>query len=97
MCSNDAKSCHDRIAHPVAKASMMRLGTTAVAIDLMFETIQHLRHYIRTAYGDSTISFGGNPRQGDPPKQGPGQGNGCGPAIWADVSTPALNLLRAHG
>jgi hypothetical protein len=42
MCSNDAKSCYNRIAHSVAKASMMCLGTPAVAIALMFETIQRL-------------------------------------------------------
>jgi hypothetical protein len=97
MCSNDAKSCYDRVVHSIAKASMMRLGTPSVAIDLMFETIQRLKHFIRTAYGDSEISFGGDPRSGDPPKHGVGQGNGCGPAIWAAVSTPALDMLRASG
>jgi hypothetical protein len=75
----------------------MRLGAPTIPIDLMFETIQRLQHFIRTAYGDSEISFGSDPRPGDPPKHGVGQGNGCGPAIRAAVSTPPLDLLWANG
>jgi hypothetical protein len=97
MCSNNAKSCYDCIVHSVAKAAKMRLGAPPIPIDLMFETIQRLQHFIRTAYGDSEILFGGDHRPGNPPKHGVGQGNGCGPAIWAAVSTPPLDLLRANG
>ena len=31
------------------------------------------------------------------PIHGIGQGNGAGPAIWAVVSTPLLNILREKG
>ena len=31
------------------------------------------------------------------PIHGTGQGNGASPAIWAVVSTPILNMLRAEG
>jgi hypothetical protein len=61
----------------------------------MFSTIQNLKHYIWTVYGDSTISFGGDIWL--VPIQGVGQGNGAGPQIWAAVSTPVLNLLRDMG
>ena len=61
----------------------------------MFTTIQNLDHYIRTVYGDSTLSFSG--KLWTVPIQGVGQGNGAGPQIWAVVSTPVLNMLRAEG
>ena len=61
----------------------------------MFSTIQSLNHYIRTIYGDSDLSFTG--ALWTVPIQGVGQGNGAGPQIWALVSTPILNLLRAEG
>jgi hypothetical protein len=61
----------------------------------MFTTIQSLHHYIRAIYGDSIQQFCG--ALWDVPIQGVGQGNGAGPQIWAVVSTPVLNMLRAKG
>ena len=61
----------------------------------MFTTIQNLKHHIRTVYGDSGIKFGG--KLWVVPVQGIGQGNGAGPTMWALVSTPVLNMLRAEG
>jgi hypothetical protein len=97
MCFNDAKSCYDRIIHLVAKLALLHCGAPEPTVDLMFDVIRRLRHNIRTAFGDSTVSYGGNPKLGDPPKHGVGQGNGAGPAIWAVLSTPALDLLRSQG
>ncbi len=61
----------------------------------MFGTIQQLRHFVCTAYGDSLQSFSGT--ISSKPIQGLGQGNGAGPAIWAIVSSPILNLVRTTG
>jgi hypothetical protein len=60
----------------------------------MFEMIQKLEHHVRTVFGESKIGF---VQQGPKPLQGVGQGNGAGPQIWALVSTPVLNMLRAEG
>jgi hypothetical protein len=57
VCSNDAKSCYDRIVHSVAKIDMMRCGIGANQVDAMFSTIQRLEHFIRTAHGDTSISY----------------------------------------
>jgi hypothetical protein len=97
MCSNDAKSCYDRIIHSVAKLALLRCGAPEPTVDLMFDAIPRLRHHICTAFGDSTVSYGGDPKPGDPPKHGVSQGNGTGPAIWAVLSTPALDLLHSQG
>jgi hypothetical protein len=61
----------------------------------MFSMIQNLKHYVRTIYGDSSLSFGGT--LWTVPIQGVGQGNGAGPQIWAVVSTPVLNMLCSEG
>jgi hypothetical protein len=95
VCSNDAKSCYDRIVHSVASLAMQRVGTPVEPIVCMFTTIQNLQHRIRTVYGDSTIGFSG--RLFTIPIQGVGQGNGVGPQIWAVVSTPIFDMLRAMG
>ena len=95
ICSNDAKSCYDRIVHSMASLSMQHVKVPPGPKICMFSTIQSLNHYIRTIYGDSDLSFTG--ALWTVPIQGVGQGNGAGPQIWALVSTLVLNLLRAKG
>ena len=94
-CANDAKSCYDQIVHSVASLCMQRCGVQEAPALSMFKCIQQLRHHIRTAYGTSTRWFGGDDQTVIP--HGIGQGNGAGPAIWAVVSTPVLNMLRDEG
>ena len=93
--SNDAKSCYDRIVHSVAMICMRRLGFPKEPLQSMFETIQELDHFIRTSFGDSDSSYSG--RDKSVPIQTIGQGNGCGPQLWAAVSTALLNLMRHEG
>ena len=53
LCSNDAKSCYDRIIHPLVMMALRRLGVPKGPIYSMIESFQTMKHYIRTAYGDS--------------------------------------------
>ena len=95
LCSNDAKSCYDRIGHSSAGMAMQRCGVPPRLVDASLGPIQRLRHYIRTTYGDSTTFFSAAGHE--VPVQGIGQGNGAGPAIWAVVSTPIFNAMRQRG
>lgn len=61
----------------------------------MLRPIRKLQHTIRTAYGDSRQTYGGDSWERDP--SGICQGNGAGPAIWALVSSPLLQMLREAG
>ncbi len=73
---------------------MRRLGAPLNAVKCMFGALQNAAHKICTAYGTSTQTHG----QGrTPPYQGLGQSNGCGPAGWAAVSTPIINMMRTAG
>jgi hypothetical protein len=94
LCSNDAKSCYDRIVHNIASLCMQRVGAPIGPIKSMFHTIQSLSHHVRTVFGESVAGF---KHKGPTPIQGVGQGNGAGPQIWALVSSPVLNMLRAQG
>jgi hypothetical protein len=95
ICSNDAKSCYDLIGHTQAAISMQRMGVPKTFINCLFTTLQEAVHQVRTDFGDSKNYYSG--KVWLVPIQGIGQEKGVGPAIWAVVSTPLLNVLRAKG
>ena len=97
LCSNDAKSCYDRILHSITSLSMRRLGIPEPPIDCMLTCIQKMEHFIRTTHGDSDHAYSSN--HTPIPFQGVLQGNGASPSIWVAVSTPLLNMMRQaqHG
>ena len=94
LCSNNAKSCYNRIVHSFASIAMRRLGAHPPAVQSMLQTIQAAKHHIITAFGPSDTHFGSGRH---PPLQGLGQGNGGAPAGWTAVSTPLINLMRSSG
>jgi hypothetical protein len=93
LCSNDAKSCYDRILHAIATICMRRVGVPKKICLMMFGTLAKVKHYIRTTYGDSTTSYSCI----EIPFQGIYQGNGAGPGIWLLVSIPIINMLKTAG
>ena len=95
LCSNDAKSCYDRVVHSIASICMQRVGVPQEPIVCMFTTIQNLKHCVRTAYGDSMATV--SRQLWAAPMHGHGQGNGAGPPIWGVVSTPVIYLLQDEG
>jgi hypothetical protein len=94
ICSNDAKSCYDRIIHAVLSICLQRIGMSENPIRSTLETLQQLQHHIRTAFGDSEDFYEASPGQ---PLQGVVQGNGGGPTGWGSVSTPVINMMRTAG
>jgi len=92
LCSNDANSCCDRIVLIIAALSLCHLGAPHSAVRSMIQTLAHLNHHIRMAFGDSESSQGFGKGQGI---AGIGQGNGVGPHIWAAVSTPLFEIMRS--
>jgi hypothetical protein len=93
LCSNDAKSCYDRIVHAIANICLQRVGVQSNTCRVMFGTLQQMKHYVKTAYGTSSQSYGSI----HIPLQGVLQGNGAGPAIWLLISSPLINMLRTQG
>jgi hypothetical protein len=95
LCSNDTKSCYDRVVHSVTSIAMQQQNISDTACICMFTTLQNLEHNVRTIYGDSETRYGGT--LWAVPIHGLGQGNGAGPTIWAVVSAPLLNQMRQRG
>jgi hypothetical protein len=94
ICSNDAKSCYDRIIHAILSICLQRIGMKENPIRSTLETLQQLQHHIRTAFGDSEDFYEASLGQ---PLQGVVQGNGGGPTGWGSVSTPVINMMRSAG
>ena len=92
LCSNDAKSCYDRVVHAIASLAYQRLGVPKPPVHCMLKTIQRMRHHIRTTFGDSAFTMGSDGSL--IPFQGILQGNGASPVTWVLISTPLLNMLR---
>ena len=95
LCSNDAKSCYDRILHSIVGLAYRRLGVASPPVECMLESIQNMKHHIKTSQGISTITL--SKRNTLIPYQGILQGNGAAPTTWVIISTPLLNMLRAAG
>jgi hypothetical protein len=82
MCSNDAKSCYDRIVYSIKSILMQHQNVPASACTCVLTTLQNLHHTVRTIYGDSKSGYGGT--LWTVPYSGVGQGNGAGPAsLWS--------------
>ena len=50
--------CYDIIVHTAA--ALLREGIPHAKIHSMFSTIQRMTHIIRTSFGDSDLTYGGN-------------------------------------
>jgi Reverse transcriptase (RNA-dependent DNA polymerase). len=97
--SCDLKSCYDCILYNLASISLQRIGIPRTEVVTMFDSIQRMTHSVRTTFGDSILSYGGdvNNTKWKSPPQGVLQGNGCGPAIWSILSSVIFSILHKKG
>jgi len=96
LCSNDAKSCYNRIVLVIAALCLCRLGAPVSAVKSMTGTIAQLQHHIRSTFGNSIHSQGQANNWKDL-VAGIGQGNGAGPQIWVAISSPLFTILSQEG
>jgi len=76
LCSNNTKSCYNRIILLIAALVMCQLGGQDNWLKSMINTLAKMTHHIRTVYGDS--SKGQNYNDWVEPIAGIGQGNRAG-------------------
>ena len=98
MTSCDLAGCYDRIVHNAAALALLRIGVSHAKIECMFDSIQRMSHRIRTAFGDSDVTYGGDDF-GDwkCAPQGVLQGNASGPAVWSALSSIIFDILHKRG
>jgi hypothetical protein len=86
----DADNCYDRIAHPIASLVFQALGVNKEACESIFTTIQDMKFFLRTGYGDSKEYASAT---GEIKTQGMCQGNGAAPAGW---TVDSIVMISAH-
>ncbi len=95
----DANNCYNRISHPMASMVFQSFGVPKGPIQTMLKTLQDLRFFLRTGYGDSPGYVGGN--KGSTitavKNQGMCQGNTASPAAWMVVSIPMILAHKEKG
>ena len=95
MSSVDAQTCYDRMVHSVTSICCQRWRVPIWAITSMLTSIQLMKFYIRTGFGDSETYYGGG--DGPVPFQGGCQGNGAAPALWLSISAILVMTLKRLG
>ena len=90
----DADNCYDRIAHPIASLVFQALGIKKEACESIFTTIQDMKFFLRTGYGDSKEYASAT---GEIKTQGMCQGNGAAPAGWTVDSIVMINAHKRKG
>ena len=95
IASVDAQTCYDRIVHSIASICCQRWNVPLPAIISALKTIQKMKFYLRTSFGDSEAHYGGG--ETGLPFQGGCQGNGGAPALWVAVSVILVRILKQHG
>jgi hypothetical protein len=93
--SVDAHTCYDRATHSTLSLSCQRWGVGELPLIAMLITIQQMKFFLRTAFGDSAEFYGGG--ISGLPFQGICQGNGGGPAMWLAMSAVLVLLLHQNG
>ena len=99
LASCDLKGCYDRIVHTAAALALRRVGVKPQRIQSMFTSIQRMVHKIRTVFGDSNVTYGGDELDSkwENYPQGVLQGNACGPQIWSILSSTIFEILKKRG
>jgi hypothetical protein len=89
-CAVDADNCYNRIAHPIASLVFQALGVKREVCESMFSTIQDMKFFLRTGFGDSKEYASAT---GEVKTQGMCQGNGAAPAGW---TVDSIVMIQAH-
>ncbi len=58
--SGNTDNCYDQIAHPMASMVFQAFSVPTPAIESMLTTIQNMKFFLRTGYGDSEGYAGGD-------------------------------------
>ena len=95
LASVDANNCYNRIAHAIASLVFQAFGVPLSASEAMLTTIQEIKIFLQTGFGDST-DFASSTLLSIK-TQGLCQGNSASPAGWAVVSICILSAHKKRG
>ena len=88
---NDATGCFDRVPCTIAMLASRRLGAHKNMCRLQADTLRHIQHQLKTAYGLSNVTY----HSSDIVEiHGQGQGSRAGPPTWVFVSSLLLDCMQ---
>ncbi len=90
----DLANCYDAVAHPIASIALQSVKVHNVMVAMMLYVLETMTWYLKTAFGQSKISFGGTSLD---PSMGLGQGNGAAPLSFLAVCTLMINVYPNLG
>jgi hypothetical protein len=92
----DLANCYDAVTHPIASIALQSFKVCKVMMAMMLYVLKTMTWYLKTAFGQSKISFGGTALD---PSMGLGQGNGAVPPGFLAVCTLMINVYcnLGHG
>ena len=98
MTSCDLAGCYDRIVHSAMAMALQRVGIAKETVTSMCDTLQRMIHVVRTAFGDSDDTYGGEENGSYKfPCMGSFQGNKAASQIWSIISSTIFDALRKKG
>ena len=89
--SVDLGQCYDSVNHAFCSIALQIFGVPFKAITLMLLTLQMMNFWLKTAFGEDKVSFGGV--LGDP-CMGLSQGAGSAPPLYLAVLTVAIMAYK---
>ena len=92
--SADAANCYDRIHHAIIALVFLAFCVNNGAIFAMLRSIQLMKFFLRTGWGESLRFIGGDVYR---ILHGLCQGNGAAPAAWLVLSSVLVRILRRQG
>jgi hypothetical protein len=94
LVGNNFSNCYDRVAHPMAAISLQCFGIPQPAINLLLETMETMRFFLRTGFRESKTSYGGTHEQ---QLAGYGQGNAAAGPGFTAMSSLIVNAYLRDG
>ncbi len=92
--SVDLANCYDAVAQPIASIALQSFKVCKVMMAMILYVLKTMTWYLKTAFGQSKISFGGTTLD---LSMGLGQGNGVPPPGFLAVCTLMINVYRNLG
>ncbi len=92
--SVDLANCYDAVAHPITSMALQSFKIHKVMVAMMLYVLETMTQYLKTAFGQSDISFGSTVLD---PSLGLGQGNGAAPPGFLAICTLMINVYHNLG
>ncbi len=90
----DLANCYDAVAHPIASITLQSFKVHKVMVAMMLYVLETMIWYLKTAFGQSKISFGGTALD---PSMGLGQGDCLASLGFLAVCTLMIDVYRNLG